>query len=116
MTEAAIADDGAATNADQQRALEEALDHLLDPLAEDDRPGSNGAAGEEVVRRALDPILTAAVLPVAYHTGPTVRGLAKRLRRRRRALFRISRHFAGWAVSLGAFWGLVWIILSVGSR
>jgi hypothetical protein len=115
VTAAATADDDAETGAERQHALEEALEHLLDPLAEDDRPASNGAAGEEVARRVLEPILTAAVLPVAYDT-PTVRDLAKRLRRRKRALFRISRRVAGWAAGLSAFWGLVWIILSVGSR
>ena len=45
---------------------------------------------------------------------PTVRDLAVRLRWSERGVFRLSRLFAGWAVGLAAFWGVVWVILSVG--
>jgi hypothetical protein len=46
--------------------------------------------------------------------GPGVRGLATRLRRSDRDVFRIPRLAAGWAVGLAAFWAAIWIILSVG--
>jgi hypothetical protein len=45
---------------------------------------------------------------------PSVRGLAVRLRRSDRRVFRIPRLVAGWAVGLAAFWAAIWIILSVG--
>jgi hypothetical protein len=46
--------------------------------------------------------------------GPGVRGLAVRLLRSDRGVFRIPRLVAGWAVGLAAFWAAIWIILSVG--
>jgi hypothetical protein len=46
--------------------------------------------------------------------GPGVHGLATRLRRSDRSVFRIPRLVAGWAVGLAAFWVAIWIILSVG--
>jgi hypothetical protein len=47
-------------------------------------------------------------------SGPSVRDLPVRIRRSDRGVFRLSRQVAGWAVGLAAFWGVVWVILSVG--
>jgi hypothetical protein len=46
--------------------------------------------------------------------GPSVRGLAVRLRWSDRGVFRIPRLVAGWAIGLAAFWAAIWIILSMG--
>ena len=103
----------AVPSAEQQQALEEALDHLLDPLA--DEPSSKGSVGEEAVRARPDPIRVVEIPSVAYGGGPTVRDIAVRLRWSERGLFRVPRRVAGWAVGVAAFWGLVWIILSIGA-
>jgi hypothetical protein len=76
------------TRVEEQRALEEALDRLLEPLAEDERP---------------QPPLE--IVPL-NGSGPSVRELAVRLR-----WSRTPRLVAGWAVGLAAFWVAVWIIV-----
>jgi hypothetical protein len=43
--------------------------------------------------------------------GPSIRDLPTRLRRSDRAVFRIPRLAAGWAVGLAVFWMAVWIIV-----
>ena len=86
---------------EEQRALEEALDRLLDPL-EEDPPSGNAPPPPlpELVR--------------LHDDGPTVRDLAVRLRWSERGVFRIPRRVATWALGLAAFWATIWIILSVG--
>lgn len=69
------------TPAEEQRALEEALDRLLEPLA-DERPPP---PMPEIV--PLDAV------------------------RRERVLFQISRRLAGWAVGLAVFWATIWIVV-----
>jgi hypothetical protein len=86
---------------EEQRALEEALDRLLDPL-EEDPPSGN-------VRPPPLPELVR-----LHDDGPTVRDLAVRLRWSERGVFRIPRRVATWALGLAAFWATIWIILSVG--
>jgi hypothetical protein len=88
---------------EEQQALDEALDRLLDPLAEE-RP----VAGEP-----LPPPMPEFVPLDA--SGPRVRDLPALLRRSHRGLFPIARRLAGWAVGLAAFWALVWIIVSGGA-
>jgi hypothetical protein len=88
--------------AEEQRALDEALDHLLDPLA-GDRPG----AAEAQLRPPLPEL-------VPLHEAPRVRDLAVRIRWSDRGVFRIPRRLAAWTLGLAAFWATVWIILSVG--
>ena len=80
--------------AEEQRALDEALDRLLDPLAEGRPPPP--------------------VLVPLDEDAPTVRDLAVRLRWSERGVFRIPRRVATWALGLAAFWATIWIILSVG--
>ena len=65
----------------EQRALAEALDRLLEPLAEDERP---------------QPPLE--IVPLAAL-------------RRDRVVFQISRRLAGWTVGLAAFWAAIWIVV-----
>ena len=89
--------------AEEQQAVEEALERLLDPLAED-RPAAADAA-------PLPPMPE--VVPL-YERGPSVRHLAVRLRRSHRGGFRVARRLVGWTVGLAAFWGVVWVILSFG--
>jgi hypothetical protein len=101
VTEAGTAGGGVPTRADQ-RALDEALDHLLDPLAPDP-PSSNGAP------RMPD------LVPIDYDHGTTVRDLAVRIRWSDREAFRVTRRLAGWTVGLAAFVGTVWVILAVGA-
>jgi hypothetical protein len=93
------------TPAEEQQALEEALDRLLEPLADDEAqappPSENG-------RRPPPPMPEIVPLDAG---GPSIRDLATRLRRSDRAVFRIPRLAAGWAVGLAAFWVAVWIIV-----
>jgi hypothetical protein len=86
----------------EQRALEEALDRLLDPVA-DDWPADDEP----------EPPPMPEFVPLS-DAGPSMRHLAVRLRWSDRGGFRIARQFVGWAVGLAAFWTAVWIILSVG--
>ena len=87
---------------EEQRALEEALDRLLDPL-EEDPPSGNGR-----------PPPLPELVPLQDGSPPTVRDLAVRLRWSERGVFRIPRRVATWALGLAAFWATIWIILSVG--
>jgi hypothetical protein len=73
------------TRTEEQRAIEEALDRLLDPLAEDERPPPLPMPMPEIL--PLDAV------------------------RRDRVVFRITRRLAGWAVGLAAFWAAIWIIV-----
>jgi hypothetical protein len=65
-------------------------------------PGANG--------RRPPPLPLLEIVPLDAR-GPRVRGLAGRLRRSDRGVFRIPRLLAGWAVGLAAFWVAVWIIV-----
>jgi anti-sigma factor RsiW len=69
------------TPAEEQRALEEALDRLLDPLA-DERPPP-----------PMPEIVPLDAVP------------------RDRAVLRISRRLAGWAIGLAVFWATIWIVV-----
>jgi hypothetical protein len=69
------------TRTEEQRALAEALDRLLEPLAEDER---------------RQPPLEIVPLDAV---------------RRDRVLFQISRRLAGWAVGLAAFWAAIWLVV-----
>jgi hypothetical protein len=89
------------TRVEEQREIEEALDRLLEPLAEDARP-ENG--------HRLPPL---EIVPLD-RSGPGVRDLAVRLRWSERGVFRILRLVAGWTVGLAVFWAAIWLILSVG--
>jgi hypothetical protein len=71
------------TRAEEQRAIEEALDRLLDPLAEDERP----------------PPPMPEIVPLDA------------VRRGDRVVFRITRRLAGWAAGLAAFCAAIWIIV-----
>jgi hypothetical protein len=77
------------TRAEEQRAIEEALDRLLEPLAEDERP----------------PPPMPEIVPL-NRSGPSLRDLAVRLR-----WSRIPRLVASWTVGLAAFWAAIWIIV-----
>lgn len=92
------------TPAEEQRALEEALDRLLEPLADEEGqappPSENG-------RR---PPPMPEIVPLDAGS-PSIRGLATRLRRSDRGVFRIPRLVAGWGIGLAAFWLAVWIIV-----
>ena len=70
------------TRTEEQRALAEALDRLLEPLAEDERPPP---PMPEIV--PLDAL------------------------RRDRVVFQISRRLAGWTVGLAAFWATIWLVV-----
>jgi hypothetical protein len=93
------------TPAEEQRAFEEALARLLEPLADVEaqaqHPGENG--------RRL-PLPMPEIVPLDAG-GPSIRDLPTRLRRSDRAVFRIPRLAAGWAVGLAVFWAAVWIIV-----
>jgi len=93
------------TPTEEQRALEEALDRLLEPLADDEAPASPPS---ENGRRLPPPMPEIVPLDAG---GPSIRGLASRLRWSDRGVFRLSRLAAGWAVGLAAFWMAVWIIV-----
>jgi hypothetical protein len=79
---------GGAPTAVEARALDDALDHLLDPLA-DDPPSS----------------IVAAPMPELVPV---------RTRWSDREVVRLTRRAAGWTVGLAAFVGTVWLILAVG--
>ena len=98
---------GTVAREDDQQALEEALERLLDPLAEDPP-----AAVEEEPERPLPPLPP--FVPASEWPRPSVRDLAVRLRRSERGVFPIARRMVSWAVGLAAFWAAVWVILSVG--
>jgi len=89
------------TQAEEQQAIEEALDGLLEPLA-DDSGGENG--------HRLPPL---EIVPL-NGSGASVRDLAVRLRRSDRGAFRMLRLAVVWAVGLAAFWAAIWVILSLG--
>jgi hypothetical protein len=77
------------TRAEEQQAIEEALDRLLDPLAEDERP----------------PPPMPEIVPL-NGSGPSVRDLGVRVRRSR-----IPRLVVGWTIGLAAFWAAIWFIV-----
>jgi hypothetical protein len=94
------------TPTEEQRALEEALDRLLEPLADDEAqatppPSENG-------RRLPPPMPEIVPLDAGR---PGLRDLGARLRWSDRGVFRISRLVAGWGVGLVAFWVAIWIIV-----
>ena len=114
--------DRPAPDAEQVSAVEEVLDHLLDPLedvlasrggtaSEDAAPASpasgNGGAPDEPWT-ALEPLV------VRYDGGNWLRDLPARVRWSDEALFRIPRLIARWTVVVAAFAGAVWLILSAG--
>jgi hypothetical protein len=89
----------AVPSAEQQRAFEEALDRLLEPLA-DEPPKPNGAVPD--------------LLPIGYAERRTIRDLADRLRWSERGVFPALRRTVLWAFGVVAFLGVVWVILAVG--
>ena len=93
------------TPAEEQRALEEALDRLLEPLADDE---AQAPPRSENGRRPPPPMPEIVPLDAG---SPSIRGLATRLRRSDREIFRIPRLVAGWGIGLAAFWLAVWIIV-----
>lgn len=92
------------TPAEEQRALEEALDRLLEPLADDE---AQAPPRSENGRR---PPPMPEIVPLDAGS-PSIRGLATRLRRSDRGVFRIPRLLVGWTIGLAAFWVAVWIIV-----
>jgi hypothetical protein len=77
------------TRVEEQRAIEEALDRLLEPLAEDERP----------------PPPPLEIVPL-NGSGPSIRDFAVRLR-----WSRIPRLMASWVIGLAVFWATIWIIV-----
>ena len=104
-------------SAEQQRALEEALDRLLDPLA-DELPKPDDANGDlrsttyenrpQPSRERRD------LLPIVYDDRRTIGDLARKLRWSQRGVFPVLRRTAAWAIGIAAFFAVVWVIATVG--
>jgi hypothetical protein len=94
----------AAPDAEQLSAVDDVLDHLLDPL-EDVVPDPD--ADER--RPPPQPIV------YFYEEPGRIRDFAARLRWSQRSWFRIPRLLAGWALVAALFWGALWLVFSSGA-
>ena len=103
----------AAPDAEQLSAVDDVLDHLLDPL-EDVVPSREAAPAEEAA--PADPRPPAAPLVLGYEDdGGSLREFAARVRWSQRSRFRIPRLLAGWSLVAALFWGALWLVFSSGA-
>jgi hypothetical protein len=102
----------AAPDAEQLSAVDDVLDHLLDPL-EDVVPDPGADAVHEAAPAHRWPPPQPIVL--GYEDGGGwVRDFAARVRWSQRSQFRIPRLLAGWTLLAALFCGVVWLIVSSG--
>jgi hypothetical protein len=94
----------AAPDAEQLSAVDDVLDHLLDPL-EDVVPDPDAAER----RPPPQPIV------FFYEEPGGVRDFVARLRWSQRSRFRIPRLLAGWALVAALFLGALWVVFSSGA-
>jgi hypothetical protein len=106
------AEQARAPDAEQLSAVDDVLDHLLDPL-EDVVSDPDAAPEDEAAPAERWPPPQPIVLD--YAEGGGVRDFAARVRWSQRSRFRIPRLLAGWALVATLFWGVVWLILSSGA-
>jgi hypothetical protein len=105
------AEQARAPDAEQLSAVDDVLDHLLDPL-EDVVSDPDAAAEDEAAPVEPWPPPQPIVLDYA---GGGVRDFAARVRWSQRNRFRIPRLLAGWALAGVLFCGVVWLIVSSGA-
>jgi hypothetical protein len=99
-----------APDAEQLSAVNDVLEHLLDPL-EDVDPSRGAASSDEAASAESWPPVVPIILP--YEDRSAIREFLARLRWSERDRFRIPRSLARWTLFAAAFWGVVWFIFSL---
>jgi hypothetical protein len=102
----------AAPDAEQLSAVDDALDHLLDPL-EEVVPSRGAAPADEAAPTVAWP--AAEPFEIDYGDGrASLRDLAARVRWSDRRRFRLARFVARWGVVAAVFSGVMWVVFSLG--
>lgn len=114
---------GGAGRDERTSAIEEVLDHLLDPL-EDLVPSADPPPPAEEEEEAAAPAAPAladlepdpwlATVPLVYDGRGSVRDFLARVRWSERGCFRIPRLLARYALAAALFCSAIWLVLSAG--